>query len=71
MSLQLCYFLLRQLPPVSRRDVRIFDRADPDALETHHRMSDGLEHLANLPLATFVDGQRDDRLLAASLDDRI
>jgi len=71
MSLQPCYFLLRQLPPVSRWNVRIFDRADLDALEAHHRMADGFEHPADLALTPFVDRQRDDRLLSAAFYNRI
>jgi hypothetical protein len=48
---------------VSWRDVRIFDRPDPHALEPDDWMSDRLEHLSHLPLTPFVNRELDGRLI--------
>ncbi len=40
----------------------IGDRPDADALELHDRVPDGIEHLAHLPIAAFVDHERQDAL---------
>jgi len=43
----------------------IDDRPEPHALQPHHGVADGLAHVADLPCAAFVQGDRHQRLIFA------
>jgi hypothetical protein len=48
---------------MARRDVAIFDRADPDALQSDDGMADRVEHVPHLTLASFMNRELDRRLI--------
>ena len=69
MPLERGALLWRERPELTWRKLAEAQRSETRAGQREHRMAEGFEHAADLPVASLVDGHVDDRLVAAHGDD--
>jgi len=55
----------RQVAVFAHLERAVGDRAEPHPLQPHHRVADGVAHVAHLPRAPLVQRDRDQRLVLA------
>jgi len=68
--LQPFHFGRRQVAVLACLETRVTDRAEPDAAQPHHRVPDGVAHVAHLPRPAFANHEGDDRLVLAGTKPR-